>query len=162
MATPEYPSTLPGVTSIQINAESQVIAPEGEAGHLTYRRITRVPAATATLVFNFIEGDFAIFQNFYVETLKRGHKWFSIVLPSAAGYAPHIVKCLKHRSARAPGFNHREVTMTVFIRGRRIYPNDREGFGGGGSGEAVGWNTQNAYGAWSFTNNNYTGEVQGN
>lgn len=166
MATPRYPSTLPGISSLQLSPTAQVLTPEEGAGHMTARRISRVPHATATVVFRFLESDFQVFQAFYVNDLKRGHKWFALDLPSAAGVLPHAVRCIKHRTAPSQGFNHREVTMQLEIRGRRIYDDDLEGPPPPDDGPS-GWNTTNPTPdgtnewniAWTFTNDDRTGTV---
>lgn len=156
MATPEYPSTLPGVSSMEMETTTQVYTNEEQGpGKVVYRRFTRVPSAKATVIFNFIETDFSIFQDFYNDDLKRGHKWFRLILPSAGGYLPHIVRCISHRTAPSPSYGYRVVTMELEIRGRRIYEDDNEGFPGT---PIKGWNQTTAYGAFQYENNGFTAE----
>lgn len=158
MATPEFPSTLPGVESLSLTTDLQVLTPDEGPGALEYRRRTRVPSAVGTVTFRFLEGDFAVFNTFYVQTLLRGHKWFYLNLPSAAGIAPHLVRCLSHRKAPSKGFNYREVSMEIEIRGRRIYPGDGEAGGSGDLPDPTGWDTEaeSPEGLWLFTNFNRT------
>lgn len=125
---------------MSMTATPQVVAPEDGPGALEYRRFTRVPHATATVRFRFLQGDFEKFQDFYLNDLKRGHKWFALNLPSAAGILPHAVRCITHRSAPSMGYDYREVTMQIEIRGRRVYEDDLEGpEAGAGDGIVLLW-----------------------
>lgn len=122
MTTPAFPDALPGVATFAWTTVPQVGASDNEIGPKTNRRRSVVPAAEAEVTWRFIEEDFATFQTFYTETLKRGHKWFFLVLPCAAGFARHVVRFKQHRQAPRNGYGFREVSAVLEVRERRLVP----------------------------------------
>lgn len=122
MATPSFPSTLPGVSSLDWVADGNVAVTEAEIGPKGFRQSSRVPSATASVTWRFLAGDFAIFQDFWKNDLKRGHKWFTLVLPCGAGYARHVVKFVSHRSAQSDGYGYRTVQAELYVRERKLRP----------------------------------------
>lgn len=127
MTTPIFPDTLPGVSTLQWSPVDQTIATE-EPGPRAIRQRSSVAGADATITWQFTEGEFAIFQDFYKNDLKRGHKWFSLILPCALGHLPHIVRMVKHRSMTREGYNFRTVTAQIDVRERRINDIDIDTF----------------------------------
>ncbi len=120
MTTPTFPTDLPGVSTLRWSPTAQVAATDREIGPLALRRRTRTPGALATVTWRLLEGDFAIFQEFWKEDLLRGHRWFYLTLPCAAGFVPHIVRFRSHRSASRDGYGYRTVTGDLYVRERRI------------------------------------------
>lgn len=122
MSTPQFPESLPGVSTLQWQPVSQLASSERDSdmGPLSYRRQSQVPAANAEVTWVFLSDDFAVFQQFYNEDLLRGHKWFSLRLPCAAGYAIHVVRFRSHRSAKLVGLNAFEVTAQLYVRERQL------------------------------------------
>lgn len=120
MTTPALPSTLPGVSSLKWGPVPQVMSTEREIGPVAYRRFTQVPAALASVTWRFLEGDFAIFQEFWKNDLLRGHRWFTLVLPCGAGYATHVVRFRTHRTANVQGYAYKEVSAELYVRERKL------------------------------------------
>lgn len=127
MTTPVFPDTLPGVSTLQWSPVDQTIATE-QPGPRAVRQRSSVAGADATVTWQFTEGEFAIFQEFYKTELLRGHKWFSLILPCALGHLPHIVRMVKHRSMTREGYNFRTVTAQIDVRERRINDIDIDTF----------------------------------
>lgn len=63
-----------------------------------------------------MEGDFAIFQEFYKTDLIRGHRWFNLILPSAGGYIVRTVRFKKHRAAARDGYGYRTIQADIQVR----------------------------------------------
>lgn len=123
MTTPVFPLTLPGVSSLSWTADVQVQQSEGDiVGTYNRRRTSRVPSAEAGVSWTFLEGDYAIFQEFWKTDLIRGHRWFMLILPCAAGYAAHVVRFKKHRAAKSEGYTHVTVSATLAVRERKLRP----------------------------------------
>lgn len=122
MTTPVYPDSIPGVSSLAWGSEAQVLVTEGDSGARAYRSTTRVPAAKASVTFRYLEGDFAIFKEFWKTDLIRGHKWFILTLPSAAGYAPHVVRFIQHHTSTVDGYGFRTVSADIYVRERKLRP----------------------------------------
>lgn len=120
--TPIFPSELPGVSTLEWTAEGNTAITEAEVGPKAYRQTSRVPSATATVTWRFLAGDFAVFQDFWKNDLKRGHKWFTLVLPCGAGFAQHVVKFVSHRSAKSDGYGYRTVQAELYVRERKLRP----------------------------------------
>lgn len=122
MTTPAFPAELPWVSTLAWTAEGGTLVSENEVGPKDYRQTTRVPTATATVSWRFLEDDFAIFQDFWKNDLKRGHKWFTLPLPCGAGYAIHVVRFSKHRTAASEGYGYRTVQAELYVRERKLRP----------------------------------------
>lgn len=122
MTTPAFPSELPGVSTLEWTADGNTAISEAEVGPKAYRQTSRVPSATATVTWRFLADDFAVFQGFWKNDLKRGHKWFTLVLPCGAGFAQHVVKFVSHRSAKSDGYGYRTVQADLYVRERKLRP----------------------------------------
>lgn len=122
MTTPVFPSALPGVSSLAWQAEPQARISDNEVGNKDYRNFTAVPAAVADVEWRFLDTDFAVFKEFWKTELKRGHKWFTLVLPSAAGHARHVVRFITSHSSKRDGYGYRTVTAQLFVRERKLRP----------------------------------------
>lgn len=126
--TPAFPATLPGVSSLDWVADGNLSITEAEIGPKDYRQRSRVPSAKASVTWRFLADDFATFQDFWVNDLKRGHKWFTLVLPCGAGYAVHVVKFVSHRSAQSDGYGYRTVQAELYVRERKLRPDTVDTF----------------------------------
>lgn len=120
MSTPEFPSTLPVVSDMKWGPNSQLFETDADIGNREARRFTEVPSATASVTWRFLEEDFATFQEFYKNDLLRGHRWFSLPLPSGAGIVEHCVRFIGHRSSKRDGYGFRTVTADLDVRERRF------------------------------------------
>lgn len=122
MTTPVFPSTLPGVSSLAWDAQPQSRISDNESGNKDYRNFTAVPAAIADVEWRFLDSDFAVFKEFWKTELKRGHKWFTLVLPSAAGHSRHVVRFITSHASKSDGYGYRTVTAQLYVRERRLRP----------------------------------------
>lgn len=125
MATPEYPSTLPGPSSLSIEPVPQVLASDNEQGPRAVRRRTRVPGAGTPVTFRFLESDYTTFVEWWKTDLKYGHKWFWIQLPSAGGITWHVARFAERYNARMEGHRYWTVDAQLEVRERQLTPNDR-------------------------------------
>lgn len=122
MTTPAFPSTLPGVSSLAWDAEPQARISDNEVGNKDFRNFTAVPAAVAEVEWRFLDTDFAAFREFWKTGLLRGHKWFTLVLPSAAGYSRHVVRFTAPYSTTSDGYGYRTVRAQLYVRERKLRP----------------------------------------
>lgn len=124
MATPEYPSTLPGPGTFTVEPTSQVLATEAELGPKAFRRRSRQPGAFTSVSFRFLETDYSVFIEWWRTTLKYGHKWFWIQLPSAGGITWHVARFAERYAAKLDGHRYWNVTAKLELRERQFEPND--------------------------------------
>jgi hypothetical protein len=90
MSTPIFPTSLPTVSTLSLQAISNLIADDGTVK--SYRRISRVPNANDKVQWTLFNDQLSVFLAFYKATLLDGHKWFYIKLPSAKGIVYHIAR----------------------------------------------------------------------
>lgn len=121
MTTPVFPPDLPGVTSFKWTSGKQLLANE-PPGPRSVRRLSRVPSATAEVQFQFVGDEYAVYMDFWRNDLIRGHRWFLLTLPSAAGFKPHLVRFKTHATNASGGHQFIRVTAEIDVRARRIAP----------------------------------------
>lgn len=126
MATPEYPTALPGVAQWRIKPSTQVLAGGDEGAPRDVRRRSVVPGALGQAGWSFIEADYAAFVAWWKTDLLRGHKWFWIELPSAGGITWHIARFNAPYQARMNGHRSFVVSAELEIRERQFEPNLRD------------------------------------
>lgn len=122
MATPVYPSSLPGVCKFNGEPVPQSIATP-DAMAVAYRRRSRVPGSSVNVGWKYLESDYKVFRTWWESELLNGHKWFAMQLPSAAGIVNHIVRFGdQHYDAKMNGHRFWEVTAQLEIRERAFRP----------------------------------------
>lgn len=128
MTTPTFPDELPGVSEFQFAPTPQLAITDIPMASRATRRISQIPGALATAVWNFSGLEYQVFMTWWREELFEGHRWFRIKLPSAAGLQYTIVRFLVHRDVQNKGYKHWTVTGTLEILERRIRPEVVEQF----------------------------------
>lgn len=124
MATPIYPMTLPGVSTYSVEPTPQVLASENDTGPRAFRRRSIVPGANASVSFRYLENDYTTYLNWFKVTLKRGHKWFWIQLPSAGGLTWAVARFKKKPREKMDGHRYWTVSADLEVRERAFSPND--------------------------------------
>jgi hypothetical protein len=104
---------------------AQVLATDTELGPKAFRRRSRQPGAFTPVSFRFLESDYATFVAWWKTTLKYGHKWFWIELPSAGGITWHVARFAERYKATLDGHRYWNVTARLELRERQFSINDR-------------------------------------
>lgn len=125
MATPDYPTTLPGVSQWRFKPAAQVLA-SAEGGARAARRRSRVPGAIGEAQWTFIETDYATFRTWWRDTLLRGHKKFWIELPSAGGITWHVCQFTGPYRMQSLGYGAFSVSAELEVLERALEPNLRD------------------------------------
>lgn len=120
MPTPQYPSTLPGVSRWRLSPLPQALASEGDAGPRSVRRRSRDPGATGSAAWTFVESDFATFKAWYETDLLNGHRRFYITLPSAGGFTWHVARFVAPYRSTVAGHSAFEVSAELEVVARRF------------------------------------------
>ena len=120
MTTPQYPTTLPGVSTFTLAPSAQVIVSGNDVGPQALRRRSRQPGATSQLSFRYSETDYATFISWWKTELLYGHRWFTIRIPSAAGIARHVVRFSEPYRATLLGHRFWSVSATIETRDRQF------------------------------------------
>lgn len=113
-----YPSTLPRPLSsgYSINPSSAVLRTEMEVGAARQRRITSQPPSRISLVWNFTQEEFAIFEAWWHYTVQQGQAWFDMSLANGLGYATQSCRFTgPYKADHLKGFNFR-VDAEVEVR----------------------------------------------
>lgn len=121
MATPVYPDNLPGVLSFRLIAAPQVLTNDAD-GPQDFRRFSIVPGAEAEISFRYLESGYAMFRDWYTNTLTRGLRWFMLPVPSAAGLTSHVVRFADRPRGTLQGHRYWEVSAQIEIRERLYEP----------------------------------------
>lgn len=121
MTTPVFPASLPGVTRFSWESGRQILASDSP-GPRAVNRISRVPSATASVEWEFVASEYQTFMDFWRVDLIRGHRWFLLTLPSAAGFKNHIVRFKEHRKTSFGGHQFFRVQATLEVRVRKVEP----------------------------------------
>jgi hypothetical protein len=122
MATPEYPSTLPGPGSFVLESTAQVLGSENEIGAEALRRRSRQPMAKADIAFRYIETDYTQFIEWFRAELYFGLRWFWLQLPSAGGITWHLIRFDDRYTSTLEGHRYWNVSAKIEIRERRFEP----------------------------------------
>lgn len=125
MATPDYPTTLPGVSQWRLKPTAQVLASAEGSARATRRR-SRVPGAIGEAQWTFVETDYAAFRTWWTTDLLRGHKKFWIELPSAGGITWHLCQFTGPYRMQSQGYGAFAVTAELEVMERQLTPNLRD------------------------------------
>jgi hypothetical protein len=122
MTTPVYPEDLPGVAAFQFTPTSQLVGTELDRAAKATHRFTQVPGALASVTWAFNGEEYIRFMDWWRDELLDGHRWFKLILPSAAGFKYTVVRFLQHRETQTRGYRYWIVTASIEILKRNIRP----------------------------------------
>lgn len=122
--TPVFPSTLPGVKTFSFKPAPNVLASDGIGDPKAFRLLSRYRGGTASISWQFLETDYSIFRNFWVNDLALGNRWFIMSLPSESGIVTHLVKFAHggQPQQRKNGYRAYQVSATIEIREQFAIP----------------------------------------
>lgn len=121
MTTPVFPVTLPSAWAYNGQPGPQGLSTEGDMAFVQQRRVTRVPGATSSVGWTFLENEYATFVTFFRDTLLNGQRWFIVALPSSKGFEYVLARFTDKRyQMSSKGFRYFEVTCELEIRVRAI------------------------------------------
>lgn len=119
MATPSYPSDLPGVSGFSLAPTTQLSVTGQARSARGVHRFTRVRGAVATATWKFNTGQYQVFMDWWRDELLDGHRWFNAVLPGPTGLANVLARFLQHRETQTKGYRYWIVTGTLEILERK-------------------------------------------
>ena len=133
MATPNFPSGLPGVSKMSIRPFDNVLK-DSPPGVMSFRRRSKNRYTLNAVEWIFLGDDLNTFLNFTRTTIKSTHKFFWMTIPSAYGMVNHIVRFKGKPKIDSLGHQAWRVTAELIVLEtvRNLVDIAPTGSGGGG------------------------------
>jgi hypothetical protein len=94
MATPVFPSTIPGVVmhGLGFKPEQSFVRTDMESGPARQRRRFSAAPTIFTVSWTFTRAQLAVFEKFYDVDLAGGTNWFNVNLPNGMGNTTYTAR----------------------------------------------------------------------